>query len=182
MVSEPGSAIFQLRETMETTGVSRDGSETTSVSSQLVSKTVKNCITQRRHAGNFPANWVPNRLRGRDGKGFQTTFESDQSKTDQPIAFSKAQMEHLYKIFSASHTSSSNMANKGTTVTAFSGLTEQGEPWIIDSCASDHMTRCGWLFSSYVLSPGNHRVKIVDGSYTVVAGIGTVRLSSLITL
>lgn len=77
---------------------------------------------------------------------------------------------------------SSNMANIGTTVTAFSGLTEQGESWIIDSGASDHMTRCERLFLSYVRSPGNLRVNIAEGSYTVVAGVGTVRLSSLITL
>lgn len=82
-------------------------------------------------------------------------------------------MEHLCKIFSASQISSSNMANIGTTITAFSGLTEQGESWIINSGASDHMTRCERLFLSYVPSPA---------SYTVVAGVGTVGLTSLITL
>lgn len=34
------------------------------------------------------------------------------------------------------------MAQKGTTLTSFSGLTDKGEPWIIDLGASDHMTGC----------------------------------------
>lgn len=67
-------------------------------------------------------------------------------------------------------------------LTAFGGLPAQGEPWIIDSGALDHMTGCEKFFSSYVLSPDNHKVKIADGSFTVVAGVGTIELSPRIML
>lgn len=67
-------------------------------------------------------------------------------------------------------------------MTAFSGLTKEGESWIIYSRASDHMTGCEQFFSSYVPSPGNNKVKIADGSCTVVAGVGSIKLNSLITL
>lgn len=67
-------------------------------------------------------------------------------------------------------------------MTAFGGLPAQGELWIIDSGASDHMTGCEKLFSSYVLNPSNHKVKIADGSFTVVAGVGIIELSPRIML
>lgn len=38
------------------------------------------------------------------------------------------------------------------------------------------------FFLSYVLSPDNHKVKIADGSFTVVAGMGTIELSPRIML
>ena len=66
------------------------------------------------------------------------------------------------------------MAQNGISLTAFGGLVDQGEPWIIDSGASDHMIGCEKLFSSYTPSPGNHRVKIADGTYSIVARICTI--------
>ena len=67
-------------------------------------------------------------------------------------------------------------------MTAFSGLMTQGEAWIIDSEASDHMTGCEKCFSSYVPSPGNRKVQIVDGAFTNVVRIGDIRITLAITL
>ena len=44
------------------------------------------------------------------------------------------------------------------------------------------MTSCQRLFQSYTPSPGNHKVKVVDGSYSVVAGVGSIKINSTITL
>ncbi|KAG2725978.1 hypothetical protein I3760_01G090300 [Carya illinoinensis] len=54
--------------------------------------------------------------------------------------------------------------------------------WIIDSGATDHMTGCSKLFSSYSPCAGNKRVKIADGSLSVISGTGTIQLTSLLTL
>ncbi|WP_409241125.1 hypothetical protein, partial [Escherichia coli] len=53
---------------------------------------------------------------------------------------------------------------------------------IIDSGATDHMTGFSKLFSSYSPFAGNKRIKIVDGSLSVIAGIGTIKLTLLLTL
>ena len=44
------------------------------------------------------------------------------------------------------------------------------------------MTGCKWIFSSYTPSSENQRVKIVDGSLSVIAGIGKIVISTTITL
>ena len=90
-------------------------------------------------------------------------------------------MDQLWKMLSQA-SSSSNMVQLGTALSAFGGLADNGEPWIIDSDALDHMTGCTSIFSSYVHSLGNHRVKIADGSYTAVVRTCTIRMSPDITL
>ena len=55
-------------------------------------------------------------------------------------------------------------------------------PWIIDSCAFDHMTDAHHLFSTYSPCTGNLKVKIVDGTLSPVAGKGSVHISESITL
>ena len=44
------------------------------------------------------------------------------------------------------------------------------------------MTRYEKLFTSYILSFRNHKVKIKDGSFLVVVGIGTIEINPNITL
>jgi len=44
------------------------------------------------------------------------------------------------------------------------------------------MTNCSHLFSSYSPCAGNRKIKIVDGSFSAIAGIGSIKVSSLITL
>ncbi|KAH0705721.1 hypothetical protein KY289_010797 [Solanum tuberosum] len=49
--------------------------------------------------------------------------------------------------------------------------------WIIDSWASDHMIWNFHFFSMYIPSAGNKKVKVVDGSFSAVAGKGTDKVS-----
>ena len=44
------------------------------------------------------------------------------------------------------------------------------------------MTGCSKMFSSYSPYAGNKKVKLVDGSLLAIVGIGTIKLTSLITL
>ena len=54
--------------------------------------------------------------------------------------------------------------------------------WVIDSGATDHMTYCSQLFSKYIPSVGNRKIRIADGTFSAIAGSGTVRVSPTITL
>lgn len=129
-----------------------------------------------------PTNWTPKKSRGREGKSLQVESEHEPGGV-LGGGFSKDQIEQLRKMLAIPQASSTSlMAQKGTLLTAFGGLTKQGEPWIIDSGATDHMTGCEKLFSSYNPSPGNHKVRVADGSLSVVAGTGTIKISSNITL
>lgn len=96
------------------------------------------------------------------------------------MGFSKEQMEQLQYYFSVFNVSYGT--KRYHNLTACGGLTVKGEPWIIDSGATDHMTGCAKIFTSYVPSPGNHQVRIADGSFSVVAGIGNIKINSEITL
>lgn len=92
-------------------------------------------------------------------------------------------MEQLCNLLTKNQfASTSLMAQKGTFLTDFGGTTNQGEPWIIGFGASDHMIGCESMFYSYVPSPGNHKIRVADGSYSIVAGIGSIRLSPKIVL
>ena len=61
-------------------------------------------------------------------------------------------------------------------------ITEDKTPWIPDSGASNHMTSCSSLFSTYTSCAGNLKVKIADGSLAIVAGKWSIILSRNMTL
>ena len=68
---------------------------------------------------------------------------------------------------------------------AISSLTSQppkGDPWIIDSDTSDHMTGTQSLFCDYFPYHGDRRVKLVNGSFTCVARLGIVWLNDVFCL
>ena len=46
--------------------------------------------------------------------------------------------------------------------------------WILDSGATDHMTGSSNLFSTYIPCSGQQRFKIADGSFSIVAGKGSI--------
>ncbi|PHT69900.1 hypothetical protein T459_25004 [Capsicum annuum] len=54
--------------------------------------------------------------------------------------------------------------------------------WIINSGASHHMTQNSHFLSTYTPLVGNKKVNIVDGSFSAIAGKGTVKLTSFLTL
>ncbi|CAJ2656645.1 unnamed protein product [Trifolium pratense] len=88
------------------------------------------------------------------------------------------QLDRLYKILE-SNTLSGSVAPKGTSA-LFS--VSPSRAWIVDSGASDHMTGDSTLFSSYSPCAGNHKIKIADGSFSAIAGKGSVVLSPSLTL
>ena len=77
---------------------------------------------------------------------------------------------------------SCSLAQSGRTQYPFSALANSYKPWIIDSGATDHMTGSSTSFTTYVPCVGNMKVWIVDGSYTPVAGKGTISLTKTFSL
>ena len=65
----------------------------------------------------------------------------------------------------------------GTAIASIVAPSTKTEPWIIDSGASDHMTGTRSFVYDYSPYLGGQLVKIVDGSFTHVAGVGTVWLN-----
>ncbi|KAM0954152.1 putative RNA-directed DNA polymerase [Dioscorea sansibarensis] len=97
--------------------------------------------------------------------------------------FSAAQLEQLHSLLSSNPThSTSLMAQSGVHVSHANGLPDLGEVCIVDSSDFDHMTSCAHFFSTYSPSSGNHRVTLTDGSFSTVAGTGTIRLSPNLVL
>jgi hypothetical protein len=54
--------------------------------------------------------------------------------------------------------------------------------WIVDSSATDHMICDSTLFSSYNPCAGNHKIKVVDDSFSAIASKGSVELSPSLTI
>ena len=82
-------------------------------------------------------------------------------------------METLYQLL--------NKPIQGRTLNAFFIANDTSE-WIFDSGASDHMTGNSSLFHTYMVCHNQSRVKIADGSFSPVAGMGSVRLTDHLTL
>ena len=83
------------------------------------------------------------------------------------------------------HNSSSKsvatVAQRGTYIHALKTNSAYNN-WIVDSGASDHMTGNSQLFVSYTPCAGNEKVRIADGTLSVIAGKGSVRVTNSITL
>jgi hypothetical protein len=86
------------------------------------------------------------------------------------------QLDRLYKILESL---SCSIAPKGNSALL---CVSPSHAWIVDSGASDHMTGDSTLFSSYSPCAGNHKIKIADGSFSAIAGKGSVVLSPSLTL
>ncbi|CAJ2655096.1 unnamed protein product [Trifolium pratense] len=116
---------------------------------------------------------------GGEGHTFQAS-NSDQEHQSSSIqlSFTMEQLDRLYKILE-SNTLSGSVAPKGTSALFSVSLSRA---WIVDSGASDHMTGDSTLFSSYSPCAGNHKIKIADGSFSAIAGKGSVVLSPSLTL
>ena len=113
---------------------------------------------------------------------YLTTEETHEPSTNSDtIPFSKEQLEHLYKLFQSPKLS---FVQKGNPlVTAFFGVVPNSiHSWIIDYGATNHMIGCSKIFSSYGPCASSKKVKLADRSFSAIVGMGTIKLTSLITL
>lgn len=119
---------------------------------------------------------------------FQTTTEEvkESSPSAETSPFTKEQLEHLHRLLSPKVTTnpSCSLAQKGThPIASLCHIENTLKPlWIIDSGATDHMTDCSKFFSTYSPCAGNKKIKVADGSFSAIAGIGSIPLSSSLTL
>ena len=72
----------------------------------------------------------------------------------------------------------SGTLHKALTTTSVSN----SNSWIIDSRASDHMTKEPNFFLSYIRCSSKQKVQVVDGTFTPISGKENVSLSPKITL
>ncbi|KAI5418366.1 hypothetical protein KIW84_042851 [Lathyrus oleraceus] len=121
-----------------------------------------------------PPNW-----KKKTDRAFHAS-NSDQGQQPPPSQFplTTEQLDRLYKLLE-SPTLSCSIATKGNSAYLSVSLSHT---WIVDSGASDHMTGESTLFSSYSPCAGNQKIKIVDGSFSAIAGKGSVVLSQMLTL
>lgn len=134
-----------------------------------------------------------------DTRAYQTNVERAEQKPGENIGginLNKEQLERLYKLLSPDKITGTSLvaqqvnffspstltAHEGYLHLALSCAQEKLRSWIIDSGASDHMTGCAQLFSSYIPNNGNTKVRIADGSLSPIAGIGTVKINSTLVL
>jgi len=143
-----------------------------------------------------PLNW---KNKGVDDHGFQsqngqalqtTYFDQGQQPSPETSLFTREQLEILHKLlqspqFRANAPKSSNPScSFAETVSSVSSAflsvnSNQIDSWIIDSRASDHMTGSFRFFSTYTPCAGNSKIKIADGSFSAIAGKGTIKLITI---
>ena len=113
--------------------------------------------------------WLVNFMKPADRKprqnnrnrGYQASMEEKRGNTSNPNIFNTEQLEQLYKLFSnfqnpgqSSNVPTGSLAHRGNFLIALNSEKIK-TPWIIDSSASDHMTDCHFLFSSYTPCASN---------------------------
>ena len=135
-----------------------------------------------------PPNWK--KKNGGDGHVFQVSNEDQRNQVfSDKLPFTKKQIGNLCKLLQSSNptvnpSSSCSLAQKSNylTVSLYSVKPNSNCPWIIDSGATDHMTRSSKLFSACRPCAGNQKIKIVDGSLLAIPRKGLVIISPSITL
>ena len=124
-------------------------------------------------------------MTGASRQGFQVAVEENRAEGS---VFSKEQLEQLQALLSNTQmihptcptpTPMCTIAQKGNHVSALGAKSDSKNSWIVDSGASDHMTGCHELFSTYNPCPGNLKIRIADGSLSSVAGKGNIKLSNM---
>ena len=101
------------------------------------------------------------------------------------LPFTKEQIEQLYKLHNSPHvpsTTSCALAQQGNPVSFVCSFNTSSNPWIFDSRATNHMTSYSHLFTSYSPSAGNRKIKITDGSFSIIAESDSIKISPSITL
>ncbi|KAH7657630.1 RNA-directed DNA polymerase protein [Dioscorea alata] len=135
-----------------------------------------------------PANWQPS-----SNRSFQASHgnvaATENQKSEEADPFNQEQIEALRKMLQStiqsalksSEGNTATVAQKGNFYTALSAKKNPAE-WIVDSGASDHMTGDITTFADFKTATNGTSVKIADGTYSEVTGIGSVIISKEITL
>ncbi|XP_072086997.1 uncharacterized protein [Arachis hypogaea] len=102
-------------------------------------------------------------------------------------SLSKEQVEQLIRLLnssSLSSTPSGSLAQTGNfnIPMSLNCTSNLNAPWIVDSGTSDHMTSLSPLFKTYSPSFENEKIRVADGSFSSIAGKGTIKLSKNIDL
>lgn len=121
----------------------------------------------------------------RDTRAYQTNTEPTEQKKKNlsNLNLDKEQLESLFKLLNPeTSTCTSLIAQKGNFLSALNCKKIDEASRIIDPRASDHMTVCAHLFSSYIPDPGHCKVRIADGSLSPIARIGTIEINSTLLL
>jgi len=94
----------------------------------------------------------------KDGKFGDRPMPTTNDDASSP--FTKEQMDHLLKLLKFNSSPNTHVGIMAQTCKDFSALSVQNHsnPWIIYSRASEHMTNCSHLFSSYFSSSGSEKV------------------------
>ncbi|KZV23338.1 hypothetical protein F511_02239 [Dorcoceras hygrometricum] len=137
-----------------------------------------------------PPNWQPRKKS--DGRSIQAHPAQEQASSSHTSApFTADQIEQIEKYCrllreaainppSAPTLGSCSLTQSGIANSAL--ISRSSLPWIIDSGASDHMTGASHFFCSYAPCASDMTVKIADGSFSRVHGIGNIIVSKDITL
>ena len=134
-----------------------------------------------------PADWKPSTW---GSQGNIATTEAQITTEAETGPFNREQIETLHKMLQTTiqtalnpgGTSTATMAQQGNLYTALSAQKQDTAPWIVDSGASDHMIGDITTFDEYRPISRENLVKIADGTYSNVAGIGSVVISEEIKL
>jgi hypothetical protein len=107
--------------------------------------------------------------------------------TPQPQQYSQAQVDHILKEYAqrlSQKDASCSLANTGNLGFALNTPNRDccESSWIIDSGSTDHMTHESSNFSSYNTHPSKHCVKTANGSSSAVSGVGSLPLTSSMSL
>ena len=137
-----------------------------------------------------PADWKPTR---KTEYGSQANAAASSNNSAGSSPFTKEQLETLQQLFG--HISASTQPSQSPTEPPTSLLAHQGifhsahvvqnrktKPWIVDSGASDHMTGDITLFQAYSPCTSHSAIRIADGSFSAVAGTGSIELTKDIHL
>lgn len=124
-----------------------------------------------------PADWKP--ARDRRANSVVTENQSHEAQL-----FTKEQLDILQKLFNqtistptSSLVSTDNVVHQGKSSIALSTQHELSNSWIVDSRASYHMVGNLKFFAHFSSCKDSHTIRIVNGSYSHMAGYGSIQLT-----